>query len=176
MPGLRGTTIGPFRRRSCPTARIDTSAFSAACNDLDMSINFHILSGPGKEQSLARSRCLLPTGVHKHKLDMMKAMGDLVISGVLERYPNLKVVVAEAGVGWIPFFAQEFDYYKNRFSGKAEALPRQPSDTSTARSSARSLATRCGGCSRGTARTHFMWSNDYPHPPALAALHAARSP
>jgi hypothetical protein len=36
----------------------------------------------------------------------MHAVGNIIAAGVLERYPGLNLVVAEAGVGWIPFFAQ----------------------------------------------------------------------
>jgi uncharacterized protein len=130
-----------------------------------MPINFHINSGPGAAKSRERFDAgLLPIGVHKHKLDMMNAIGDLVISGVLERYPNLKVVVAEAGVGWIPFFAQEFDYYKNRFAGNAEALPRLPSEYINRQVFGTFICDEIGGYLLGKyGQDNFMWSNDYPH-------------
>jgi predicted TIM-barrel fold metal-dependent hydrolase len=164
--GLRGAAIGTIPAEEIPYSSEHYEPFWAACNDLGMSINFHILSGPGKDKSLERFESgLLPTGVHKHKLDMMKAIGDLVISGVLERHPNLKVVVAEAGVGWIPFFAQEFDYYKNRFSGKAEALSRLPSEYVYRQVFGSFISDEVGGrLLSWYGQDNFMWSNDYPHP------------
>jgi len=48
--------------------------------------------------------------------------------------PGLNLVVAEAGVGWIPFFAQEFDYYQMSFGpspiglGRQRDIPRPPSE------------------------------------------------
>jgi len=63
----------------------------------------------------------------------MKAVGNMVAAGVFERYPRLNLVLAEAGVGWIPFFAQEFDYYQMSFGpspiglGRQRDIPRPPS-------------------------------------------------
>ena len=36
-------------------------------------------------------------------LDMAEPVSLLIFSGVLERHPGLRVVVAESGIGWIPF-------------------------------------------------------------------------
>ncbi|PYN52417.1 MAG: hypothetical protein DMD94_22540 [Candidatus Rokuibacteriota bacterium] len=64
----------------------------------------------------------------------MKAVGNMVAAGVFERYPGLNLVLAEAGVGWIPFFAQEFDYYQMSFGpspiglGRQRDIPRPPSE------------------------------------------------
>jgi hypothetical protein len=49
----------------------------------------------------------------------------MVAAGVFERYPGLNLVVAEAGVGWLPFFAQEFDYYQMSFGPSSSGLGRQ---------------------------------------------------
>jgi predicted TIM-barrel fold metal-dependent hydrolase len=35
---------------------------------------------------------------------------DLFAWGILERHPNLKMVMAEAGTGWLPWLIQELDY------------------------------------------------------------------
>jgi uncharacterized protein len=164
--GLRGTTIGTIPAEDLPYSDDHYERFWAACDELNMPINFHILSGPGSKKSLERFESgLLPTGVHKHKLDMMKAVGDIVISGVFERYPGLRVVVAEAGVGWIPFYAQEFDYYQNRFAGKAAALSRPPSDYIYNQVYGAFIMDEVGGqLLNKYGQDTFMWSNDYPHP------------
>jgi predicted TIM-barrel fold metal-dependent hydrolase len=164
--GLRGTAIGVIPADELPYSSKHYERFWAACEDFGMPVNFHIISGPGREKSLQRFEAgLLPIGVHKHKLDMMKAVGDMVISGVFERHPNLNVVVAEAGVGWIPFFAQEFDYYQNRFGGKGEALSRQPSEYIYRQVYGAFIMDEVGGqLISKYGQDTFMWSNDYPHP------------
>jgi predicted TIM-barrel fold metal-dependent hydrolase len=106
----------------------------------------------------------LPYGVHK--FDCMKALGDLICSGVMERYPDLKFIIAESGSGWIPFFAQEYDYYlMNGAARRDNILPKPPSEylyrqvftTFIGDQVAGSLAADYG-------KDNFMWSSDYPHP------------
>jgi uncharacterized protein len=100
----------------------------------------------------------------------MKAVGNIVAAGVLERYPGLNVVVAEAGVGWIPFFAQEFDYYQVSFGpsssglGRQRDLPRPPSEY-IYRQVYGAFIRDAVGCKLlpDYGLDTFMWSNDYPH-------------
>jgi len=80
------------------------------------------------------------------------------------------LVLAEAGVGWIPFFAQEFDYYQMSFghrpsdSGGQRDIRGRPASTSIDRSTGRSIQDTVG-CKRFPefGATRSMWSNDYPH-------------
>jgi hypothetical protein len=67
----------------------------------------------------------MPDGAAGHKWDCMKAIGNIVAAGVLERFPGLNLVVAEAGVGWIPFFVQEFDYYQVTFGTSTLGMGKQ---------------------------------------------------
>lgn len=38
-------------------------------------------------------------------------LGDLLLSGILPRYPDLKFVSVESGIGWIPFLLDSVDYH-----------------------------------------------------------------
>jgi predicted TIM-barrel fold metal-dependent hydrolase len=42
--------------------------------------------------------------------NLMWTTSDLLFSGVLQRHPNLKIVLAEGGVGWIPYILERCDY------------------------------------------------------------------
>jgi predicted TIM-barrel fold metal-dependent hydrolase len=44
-----------------------------------------------------------------HPFQQQMAMGDLSLGGVLERFPRLKVVFLEAGIGWMPAFIDRLD-------------------------------------------------------------------
>jgi len=172
--GMRGACIGLTPAEGLPYSSEHYERFWAACADLGMSVNFHILSGPGKvksEEQFQGGR--LPIGVHKHKLDMMKVVGDLIIAGVLERYPTLKVVVAEAGVGWIPFFAQEFDYYQNSIFDEPWPLPHLPSEYIYRQVYGAFISDEVGGHLLSKyGGDNFMWSNDYPHGACICPLSA----
>jgi predicted TIM-barrel fold metal-dependent hydrolase len=110
--GLRGAAIGLVPPEDLLYGSEHYERFWAACQDLQMSVNLHIISGPGRRTFSPQQRSgLMPDGTFGHKWDCMKAVGNMIAGGVLERYPGLHVVLAEAGVGWIPFFAQEFDWH-----------------------------------------------------------------
>jgi predicted TIM-barrel fold metal-dependent hydrolase len=54
-------------------------------------------------------------------LDSAQQACDLVMSGVLHRFPELKFVVVEAGVGWVPFVLDTLDYFYETHSGAVRA-------------------------------------------------------
>ena len=56
-------------------------------------------------------------------------IGNMIYSGVLERFPTLQFVSVESGVGWIPFVLQALDYQVEEMTTGAVAhLSMKPSD------------------------------------------------
>jgi uncharacterized protein len=165
--GLRGAAIGLLPAEDIPYRSDHYERFWAACQDADMSLSFHINSGPGRAESEARikkANALLPRSVYKHKVDCQLVLGELIGGGVLERFPNLKVVVAEAGVGWIPFFAQEFDYYQNSIFDEPWKYPLLPSGYIERQVYGSFISDEVGGYLLNKyGESNYMWSNDYPH-------------
>ena len=90
----------------------------AAAEDLGMPVSLHILSGfnyssqRGPRTPIEAHRNSVNTKVHD---DQMTTVFDLVFSGALQRFPNLKFVLVENEVGWIPFLAYQWDRYVQRF-------------------------------------------------------------
>lgn len=170
--GLKGALIGLVPAEELLYGNEHYDRFWAACQEMDMSVNMHIGGGPGRRGfSAAKRSGLMPDGTAGHKWDCMKAVGNMISGGVLERYPDLKVVCAEAGVGWIPFFAQEFDYYQVTYgmpgaSGPQEGIKvmRPPSEY-IARQVYGAFISDPIGCKYlpDYGLDTFMWSNDYPH-------------
>jgi len=46
-------------------------------------------------------------------MDNMRCLGDLIFGGICHRFPNLKFVSVESGVGWIPSALETFDWQWN---------------------------------------------------------------
>jgi predicted TIM-barrel fold metal-dependent hydrolase len=42
--------------------------------------------------------------------NLMWSTTDLIFSGVLQRHPNLKFMLSEGGIGWIPYMLERMDY------------------------------------------------------------------
>ena len=101
---------------------------------------------------------------------------DLFAWGILERHPRLKMVMAEAGTGWLPWLAQELDYrhwrlweakefWADKGGAKLETKPselfkRQIYATFQEDEAAMSLIPFFG-------EGHLLWASDYPHPDSV---------
>ena len=90
----------------------------AAARDADLPISFHIGSGSNIEDDFSRERIAcdgLPVTYArlstKEFLNNGIQMADLLMSGVLPRFPELKFVSVESGIGWLPFLLESLDYH-----------------------------------------------------------------
>ena len=81
-----------------------------------LSVNFHIGAsqssmtwfGDSPWPSLDDER-KLALGSAMMYLSNARVIANIIYSGVLERFPDLKIVSVESGVGWIPFFLEALD-------------------------------------------------------------------
>ena len=62
-------------------------------------------------------------------VNSMVAMADWFFSGILDRYPNLRVMYSEGGAGWIPYLLEHAQKYVETRGGlEAVGLKRMPSE------------------------------------------------
>ena len=137
----------------------------AAAQHTGLPISFHIRGGTsaklsyqiGKWQSAAFAS-LLP-------LQLDEPLATMVFSGALERHPGLELVLAESGVGWLPYFLTRMDMEWRALRDKLDYAPRiAPSELFRRQIMAtfeeEQLAERyipllgADSC---------MWASDYPH-------------
>ena len=53
----------------------------------------------------------------------------MICSGMLDRYPDLKIVSVESGTGWIPFILEALDYEMDENAPQAKAaMQKLPSE------------------------------------------------
>jgi predicted TIM-barrel fold metal-dependent hydrolase len=57
-----------------------------------------------------------------------RVMGNLILSGLLDRFPKLKFISVESGIGWIPFLLEAIDYQYQETGKNAGKLQRKPSE------------------------------------------------
>ncbi len=86
--------------------------FFAACQDAGTAILLHI----GSSSSLVRTAPDAPIDVMiaLQPMNTMQALADVLYSGVLQRYPDLRIVLSEGGIGWIPYILERVDYVYQR--------------------------------------------------------------
>jgi len=142
-----------------------------------LSVNFHIGAsqssmtwfGDSPWPSLDDER-KLALGSSMMYLSNARVIGNIIYSGVLERFPDLKIVSVESGIGWIPFFLEALDYQRNESMTHAfEYLTMQPSDY---------FRRQIFGCFwfesasiplviDSIGADNIMFETDYPHPTCL---------
>ncbi|MBV9328064.1 MAG: amidohydrolase [Chloroflexi bacterium] len=95
----------------------------------------------------------------------------LILTGVLDRYPGLKLVMAESGIAWVPFMIQRLDasYRKmreGRLAGtRTTACELKPSEYFT-RQIWMTFQDDPAGVKmlNQLPQDKVMWASDYPHP------------
>jgi uncharacterized protein len=137
----------------------------AAADRTGVPISFHLKAGSwsglsyriGKWQSAAFAT-ILPT-----QLD--EPLATMVFCGALERHPGLKLVLAESGIGWLPYFLARMDLEWNSLRDKLDYAPqiapselfrRQVFATFEEDAMGAELIPMLGADA-------CMWASDYPH-------------
>jgi predicted TIM-barrel fold metal-dependent hydrolase len=109
------------------------------------------------------------------QLRMIERVAELIFGGVLHAHPNLRVVLGESGIGWLPYVLERMDdEWHERFTHLELTMPpsgywrRQMFATFQNDEAGLLLADRIG--------VHtLMWGNDFPHgdgvwPDSLAVI------
>lgn len=163
--GLKGALIWQVPPENLSFTGDYYDPFWEAAQDMDMPVNLHILTGFNysrfKREGLEVYRC----SVNRKLNDAANALFDIVFSGVLERYPRLKIVLVENEVAWIPFYLHEWDKYYVRHSPRHPiSLTKVPSEYVNKQVYATFFSDPTGGrLLDWWGADTCMWSNDYPH-------------
>ena len=117
--GMRGVnmTSDPQDLGAPDLANRAWDPFWEVCSDLSLPIHFHI--GASVTAMTFFGKYPWPS----HPMNTQLAIGgtllfignarvvtNLILAGIFDRHPNLKVVSVESGVGWIPFILETLDY------------------------------------------------------------------
>lgn len=181
--GLKGIALGTFPNgKGYPTAEDDR--FWAATQDLEIAVTVHQefnRSGPrgGATFDYPQGKDVLKrlgptTGLVEQMAKFGRAGGvnaiQMVLSGIFDRFPKLRVFFAETQAGWVPFFYEMADQRYNRHShwgsrifGVAP-LRRQPSEYMRDHVLWGFQWDRVGVETRHrTGVNSLIWATDFPH-------------
>jgi predicted TIM-barrel fold metal-dependent hydrolase len=123
--GLRGVMMPGNPAVEDYDSRLYDPVWEAAI-ELELPLSFHILTSRGSHTRGPRINSFL--GIIRGNQDIM---GTLIFGGVFERYPELRVVCAEADAGWVPHYMYRMDHaYKRHRNWLAPGieLSRLPSE------------------------------------------------
>ena len=162
--GLRGCVIPRFPGEA-EWYDPEWDGFWRALLDVGWPGGLHV-GGTGRE---AKHPSLDPTGFMSDllmsKFAMAEACARVVLSGLLEKYPDLKIVSVEGQLGWLPFVNYYLDHIweKHRYWTESE-LPNPPSFYFQRQVFATFMEDPVGLREREhIGIDNIMWSSDYPH-------------
>lgn len=91
---------------------------------LEFSVNFHIGFGALSEEDM-RGRMTITGAEHTRVTPIgmianAQAIADITTMGICHRYPRLKFVSVESGIGWIPYMLESLDWHWLNYGGNRE--------------------------------------------------------
>jgi predicted TIM-barrel fold metal-dependent hydrolase len=173
--GLRGININsdPHTRGMPSLDADDWSPLWELCSDTGLPVNFHI--GASDESNTWFGAGAWPThdgnrqlayGSTMMFLSNSRVISNIILSLMLERFPKLKMVSVESGVGWLPFVLEALEYQMQESGVKYDVPPKEI------------FRRQMYACSwferddivhsvRALGVDNVMWETDFPHPTCL---------
>ena len=135
--------------------------FWEAAIELGMSVNIHL---GARSARLEPAKHLLPD-LLMTKLTMAEPVAIMIFGGVFQRYPDLKFVSVESGVGWFAFAAEYMDNVWHRHRHWTKNVLTEPPSFYMERNVYGSFIHDHIGVSNRhlMGAKNIMWSSDYPH-------------
>lgn len=170
--GLKGGDLA-FKRMSVPLYHHDWYALWEAAAECRFPISFHSTGfkglrtpdTPRMEQDYALQWRLVRSALFQ--LDGMEVLVSLLASGACEKYPELKFVLGESGVTWIPYVLDRLDTeYNDRARGlgfsmkPSDYFRRQGYTTYQQDQFLEPIIPLVG-------EDNIIWGADYPHPDCI---------
>ena len=170
--GLRGAIFDVFDA-SMPISDPAWDSLWAVAAESGMPISVHIGFGaqqpmrPGSKGAgfgLGKT-WRLPVAAATGCLSLAQVLAEVIFSGVIERHPELKFVLGESSIGWIPFVLERLDFEHENYREHLGNLPKlRPSDqfrrnvwcTFQDEAFGVEMIPRIG-------EDNVMWASDYPH-------------
>ena len=133
-------------------------------------LHFHTIGGRSPDTSnLAPHivRRVFAVHITNFQMHMSNMLMSLIYSGAPERYPNLKIVIGEAGLGWIPYVLQHMDLeWEDQFQDLE--LKMKPSEYWRRQFYATYQTDPVGiRLLDLLGEDNVMWGSDFPHPDGI---------
>ncbi len=164
--GARAVMVRPNPVCGRPLHHVANTAAFAMLEELDIPLLLH--EGRGGLQHFAGDRfdTWYATHVVSHPFEMMLALLGLIVEGVFDRHPRLRVGILESGTGWLPWWLHRMDEHHEQF-GRQERpdLRMRPSEYFAEHCVIASDSDDDFAASTVAAvgADHVAWSSDFPH-------------
>ena len=149
----------------------------AAAEHTGVPISFHIKGGTSSKLSYQIGRWQSAAFATLLPLQLDEPLATMVFCGALERHPGLTLVLAESGIGWLPYFLARMDLEWRALRDKLDYAPTIPPSELFRRQVMATFEEDALGAQLIPllGADSCMWASDYPHtdstfPNSLAAI------
>lgn len=163
--GLAGVMVPLYAGEDNPYYDPRNDALWAAAVEHDMPVNLHAATTRDKSRAWNKGG---PTDAVLATVQVQRVLMDMILFGLFDRFPDLKVVSAESDVGWAGNLLERADYWFSRFhklaSRRHDLCERLPSEYWHENVRVTFMRDRTGVLAREIIGTQvMMWGNDFPH-------------
>ena len=181
MTGIRGLLMSTWPNGTEHPNHDEDDRFWSVAEDLDLPAIIHVgfqedseveatSEAAGAQQEGGKEdrtkRITLPMlNQERQAISMIPLMSHLILGGVLERHPHLRIGAAEVGAGWVPFFLEQTNdnFARHRFWTECN-LSMLPSEYWFRQCFTTFQLDRYAVRNRDLVGVQtMMWSSDYPH-------------
>jgi predicted TIM-barrel fold metal-dependent hydrolase len=168
MKGVPGLFLG-LDASNFPLTDPVYERFWAAAAEQKRPVSLHIGGGVLSRRNILHGKNpppgMLEAYVSMSPMSVAESIATLIFSGVLERHPSLRVIIAEGGIGWLAYFLERMDHVMQKQGAWAgSAIQEKPSFYFRRQILATFEEDQAG------MRTYdligwrnILWSSDYPH-------------
>jgi uncharacterized protein len=133
-------------------------------------VHFHTIGGPGRDFSKLTGKTLLAAraaSISSFQMHMADVLMSMIFAGVLHHRPQMKMVIGEAGTGWIPYILDRMDAeWEDQF--KELDLTMRPSEYWKRQCYATYQSDPVGvKLIEELGEDNIMWGSDFPHPDGI---------
>jgi predicted TIM-barrel fold metal-dependent hydrolase len=119
-----------------------------------------------KEEGKRYFRLMAASKTTAFQIGMLEVLAEVIWSAAPERYPNLRVILGESGIGWLPYALERMDSEWEQF--KDLGLKLLPSEYWRRQMAATFQDDQAGIDAISTiGEETLMWGSDFPHPDGL---------
>jgi predicted TIM-barrel fold metal-dependent hydrolase len=170
--GHRGVVISAYPNGGL-TPEAEDEAFWALAQETDTPVAVHIGSflpttsaGGGGPSNMNTPMFMGAAGATKSGSHTLPVVSQLLFTGVFEKFTDIKLLLVESNIGWIPTLLEQIDdmFYRYRFFTNGESMRVTPSRIFHRNFWASFMIDTVGMDLRHRLNLdQIMWSSDYPH-------------
>ena len=166
--GLKGTELNVATTQE-PIYLKEWDPLWEAVGESGLPIAFHTVGlsprAPTRETTASETVVMTGVALTVFQLSGAEFVSSIILSGACERYPNMKFVLGECGIGWLPYVLFRMDDEAERWKIGEHGLKMKPSEywhrqgysTFQIEYLTNEMVDMVGA-------DNIIWGSDYPHP------------